>query len=127
LAPPPPPPPPPAAPPGVSVTDDASGTTVKLHGGDPLTISLSGESGSTGYAWKLLSGRGKVLALADHSYKSDLPPAVPGKPAMVGGGGTATFIFTAKHPGTAFVRLGLYPPGRHRHIAKIFRLKVIVE
>jgi predicted secreted protein len=111
----------------VSVSDSASGTTVKLHGGETLTIALSGESGSTGYAWKLLSGRGKVLGLTDHSYKSDLPPPAPGQPAVVGGGGTATFVFTAKHPGTAFVRLGLYPPGRHRHVAKIFRLKVVVS
>jgi predicted secreted protein len=118
-------PPPPAPAADVTVGDDSNYKSVTLHSGQTLMLRLSGESPSTGYAWKLLTGTGPHLALTSHNFESDVP--APGQPPVVGGGGTSVYLFTAKRPGVAVLRLALYPPGRDRRIAKSFRLRVNVR
>jgi predicted secreted protein len=124
-APAPPPPPAPAA--DVTVGDDSNYKSVTLHSGQTLMLRLSGESPSTGYAWKLITGTGTHLTLTSHNFDSDAPPPAPGQPPLVGGGGTSVYLLTAKRPGVAVVRLALYPPGRDRKIVKSFRLRVVVR
>jgi len=91
-----------------------------------LALRLPGESGSTGYRWKLISGTGWQLAQTARSYESTTPPPAPGQPVMVGGGGIAIFIFTARHRGVVPLRLALLPPGRGRKPAKMFHVRVHV-
>jgi predicted secreted protein len=108
----------------VIVDESAAGTIVHLHPDQKLIVKLPGESGSTGYRWKVVSGVGRALVQTDRSFQSDAPPPAPGKPVMVGGGGTAVFTFVAKHRGHSDLKLALLPPGRHRKPAKFFHVIV---
>jgi predicted secreted protein len=110
----------------VIVEDAAAGTVVHLHPEQKLIVKLSGESGSTGYRWSVVSGVGHALVQTDRSFQSDAPPPTPGRPPVVGGGGTAVFTFVAKHHGHSNLKLVLLPPGRHRKPAKFFHVLVDV-
>jgi predicted secreted protein len=110
----------------VVIDDSAAGTVVHLHPEQKLIVKLPGESGSTGYRWKTVSGLGRSLMQTDHSFKSDAPPPAPGQPPMVGGGGTAVFTFVAKYHGRTNLKLALLPPGRHRKPATLFHIYIEV-
>ena len=110
----------------VIVEEAAARTVVHLHPDQKLIVKLAGESGSTGYRWKVVSGVGRSLLQTDRSFQSDAPPPAPGAPPMVGGGGTAVFTFVAKHHGRSDLKLALLPPGRHRKPAKFFQIFVDV-
>jgi predicted secreted protein len=110
----------------VTFGDEANGTGLTLHPGQKLILRLPGESPSTGYGWRILGGLGPHVKLIDRTAVSDLPPPPPGQPAMAGGGGTAVYRFVAERPGPALLRLGLFPPGHGRPVARVFRLRVTV-
>jgi len=111
----------------VIVEEAAAGTVVHLHPEQKLIVKLSGESGSTGYRWSVVSGVGRALVQTDRSFQSDAPPPAPGQPPMVGGGGIAVFTFVAKHHGRTSLKLALLPPGRHRKPAKFFQLAIDIS
>jgi predicted secreted protein len=97
---------------------------VKLHVGQKLVVRLPGESASTGYRWKLLSGTGRFLLQKDRKFVRDHPPRPPGSPPVVGGGGKAVYVFEARHAGRSALSLGLYSPGRKR--TRLFSVKLVI-
>jgi inhibitor of cysteine peptidase len=96
----------------------ANGTAIGLHTGQTLIIRLP-ENPSTGYAWRPLAGIGAHLALTGKTYAADKP--LPGAP------GVETFTLTAGKPGFDALRFGLFPPGRHRPVSKLFHLKITIH
>ncbi len=97
---------------------------MKLHVGQKLVVRLPGESGSTGYHWKLLSGAGRFLVQKERKFVPDHPPPPPGAPPVVGGGGKAVYVFEARHAGKSALSLGLFSPGRKRK--HLFSVKLVI-
>ncbi len=105
----------------VTLDNGADGTEIHIHPGQKLVLRLSGESGSTGYRWKLISGPSHHLVQIARTYESNV------KPPNVGGGGTAVYTFALHHPGKADLKLGLFPPGRGRPADHFFTLHVDID
>jgi inhibitor of cysteine peptidase len=99
-----------------------SGRTVVLRKGDTVRLTLS-ENPSTGYRWRFRKRATKrVLRLVSSKFVSN-----PSSPGQVGVGGKHKYVFKARRKGRTSFRLGLFPPGKGRPIARRFSLKVRVS
>ncbi len=102
----------------VRVGQKANGTTVTLHKGDKLRVSLAATPG-TGYSWHVLAADRSVVKPAGSRY-------VPRRPIRPGSGGTAILSFTAVAPGRTRLKLGYVQAGRSR-ADKRFGLTIVVK
>jgi inhibitor of cysteine peptidase len=106
----------------VKVTKKANGSTVHLHKGDLLRVTLA-ENPSTGYGWTLATKpKASILGLRANHFKQG--PQDPNGPS-VGVPGTRIFKWRALKAGTTKLKIGNYPPGSKK-AANFYRLKVEV-
>jgi inhibitor of cysteine peptidase len=106
---------------GVTVTDKANDTKVKLAKGKLLTVQLPGNP-TTGFQWFVEKNNKEQLA---PQGKGEYTPARKG---VIGGGGTFTFRFRAEKAGTSELEL-VYKRGfeKGKAPAKTFKLTVEIE
>ncbi len=83
-----------------TLTEADKGKTIEMHQGDRIVIQLK-ENPTTGYRWAIDKTDDQVLA----SQNAEFSPT-PG--TGIGGGGTRTFTFIAKQPGTVHLQLKLW-------------------
>jgi inhibitor of cysteine peptidase len=81
------------------VTENESGTTIRLKKGEDFTLNLRGNP-TTGFSWELNLSKGLSI-LSDH-YTSDIVP-----PGDEGYGGTYSWVIQATSPGNQLVK-GIY-------------------
>jgi inhibitor of cysteine peptidase len=106
---------------GVTVTDKANDTKVKVAKGKVLTVQLTGNP-TTGFNWFVEKNDKEALP---QQGKKEYAPA---KKGVVGGGGTFTFKFKAEKAGTSELEL-VYKRAFEKDTppAKTFKVKVEVE
>jgi inhibitor of cysteine peptidase len=105
----------------IKVTQKANRSTVHLHAGDLLRVTLA-ENPSTGYGWRLTTKpKASILGLRANHFK-----AGHADPGEVGVPGTRIFKWRALEAGTTKIKIGNYPPGPHTKAANYFRLTVAV-
>jgi inhibitor of cysteine peptidase len=85
----------------VQATDADNGSTVELHPGDTLVITLEGNP-TTGYQWELIPSQDGVMPLQDE------PEYVAGNTKLVGSGGVYHFTFRAENYGSTRIDLKYY-------------------
>ncbi len=81
----------------ITLTNADNGKTIQVQVGTEIMINLK-ENPTTGYRWAVDQTDDKVLPLQSSNYA-----ITPG--GGVGGGGTRTFTFITKQPGTVHLRL----------------------
>ncbi len=86
----------------ITLTQADKGKSITVHVGDEVIINLT-ENPTTGYRWAIDKTDDTILT----SQSSTFSPTPSG---AIGSGGTRTFTFTAKHPGTAHLQLKLLRP-----------------
>lgn len=84
----------------VRLTAAASGTTVRVHVGDTIVLSLAANA-STGYSWRVTSRAPRVLRLLSARY---VPPRAT-SPPLVGAPGTYVARFAVAHAGRGTLAL----------------------
>ena len=92
----------------------ANGETVGVHRGVTIEVALPSNP-STGYAWRLVAGDGRVLHLVSHRYE-------PPKRARPGAGGREVWRFVARARGSVALVLGYLRPWQPKHVAQRFRV-----
>jgi predicted secreted protein len=106
----------------VKVTKKANGSTVHLHSGDLLRVTLV-ENPSTGYGWRLATKpKASILGLRANHFK--VGPQEPGGPS-VGIPGDRIYKWRALKAGTTKLKIGDYPPGSKK-ASSFYRLTVTV-
>jgi inhibitor of cysteine peptidase len=104
----------------VTVGPAANGSRRVLQRGDLLVVRLPSNP-STGYAWAVCSGTGRVLSDAGRQY-------VPPKTGLVGAPGTAVLRFRAAATGKTVLRLAYRRSWKQSApAARTFVLRVTVE
>jgi inhibitor of cysteine peptidase len=83
----------------ITLTQADKGRSITVHADDKIIINLI-ENPTTGYGWAIDKMDPTVLVFQDLTFSS-----TPG--GAIGSGGTRTFTFTAKQPGTAHLQLKL--------------------
>lgn len=83
----------------VTLTQADKGKSVTVHTGDQIVITLQ-ENPTTGYRWAIDQTDATVLTAQNPSFSP-----TPG--GAIGAGGTRTFTFTAKTPGTVHLQFKL--------------------
>lgn len=81
----------------VALTQVDAGKSIDVRPGDTIVVRLP-ENPTTGYEWTLDSADDEIVGLRDSDF--NLSPTV-----TMGSGGTRTFTFGAKEPGTSRIRL----------------------
>lgn len=104
----------------VGIGEQSAGTTVRLHRGDTLVVSL-GANATTGYSWRLSGVDRTVLRPDATSYVESKHP-----PGIVGAGGIAVLTFKAAARGRTTLKLAYVGPGRSPPTAKRFTVSVVV-
>ncbi len=84
----------------ITFTQADKGKTVGVHSGTQIIIDVQ-ENPTTGYRWAIDQNNDALLALDSSTYAT-------ASSGGVGGGGTRTFTFTAKQPGTVHLQLKLW-------------------
>ena len=84
---------------GIILTQNDKGKTCTVVEGDSIKIQLS-ENPTTGYRWEILTLNANVIAFKDSNFSTDLGTGI-------GGGGTRTFTFNIRSPGTSKISLRL--------------------
>ena len=105
----------------VGIGEQSAGTTVRLHRGDTLAVSL-GANATTGYSWRLSSVDRTVLSPDATTYVGSKHA-----PGIVGAGGVAVLTFKAVAQGRTALKLAYVGPGRNPPTAKRFTVSVIVR
>jgi inhibitor of cysteine peptidase len=83
----------------ITLTQADKGKSITVHTGDEIVIMLP-ENPTTGYRWAIDQTDENMLIAQTPTFSS-----TPG--GAIGSGGTRTFTFTAKQPGTAHLQLKL--------------------
>jgi inhibitor of cysteine peptidase len=83
----------------IRLTQADKGKSITAHSGDEVIITLP-ENPTTGYRWAIDQTDATILEAQGSTFSS-----MPG--GGVGNGGTRTFTFTARQPGTAHLQLKL--------------------
>ncbi len=108
---------------GMTVTEKANGTTVKVARGSTLTIQLKGNP-TTGFGWSIDQNNKEELSpVGKPSYAPDRV-----QPGIVGSGGKFVFKFKAAKAGTSELKL-VYQRAweKDKPPAKTFTVKVEIE
>ncbi len=84
----------------ITLTEADKGKFIEVHKGDEIVIQLK-ENPTTGYRWAVDKTDNTVLALQNLGFSP-----TPG--TGIGGGGTRTFTFIVKQPGTVQLQLKLW-------------------
>lgn len=85
--------------------DAENGGAVELQVGETMRVTLASNP-TTGYSWQILTNDPQVLEpQGEPVYRSD-----PSAQGLVGAGGTETFTFVARQPGTVKLALGYLRP-----------------
>jgi predicted secreted protein len=87
-------------PPTIAIDQNAAGSTVELHPGQMLTVTLPGNP-TTGFAWEMAPGSGSILA---SQGEARFTAASNGASAKLGAGGIYRFDFVAVGTGSAPVK-----------------------
>jgi inhibitor of cysteine peptidase len=112
---------PPQAPTAVRVDESATGTSVSLHVGQTLEVSLAGNI-TTGFDWALAGTLPSQLTTVSDGYKTD-----PASAGAAGAGGTRTFVYRAVVSGSGTLKLSYGRPWEAGVApAKTFSLTVTV-
>ena len=82
------------------LTQADKGKSITVHIGDEIIINLT-ENPTTGYRWAIDKIDATVLLAQNPTFSS-----TPG--GAIGSGGTRTFTFIAKQPGTVYLQLKLW-------------------
>lgn len=90
----------------VNIGPGANGTTIRVHTGDRLVVTLPANA-STGYSWSVVSKRTPVVRLVSARY-------VAPKTALLGAPGRFVARFTVRTAGRTTLRLAY---ARHTHPA----------
>ncbi len=83
-----------------TLTQADKGKTIDVHSSTQIVIHIQ-ENPTTGYRWAIDQNNDAMLPLDSSTY-------APTSGGAVGGGGTRTFTFTAKQPGTVHLQLKLW-------------------
>jgi inhibitor of cysteine peptidase len=94
----------------VPLNERSNGSTVRVHVGDTVVVTLVANA-STGYAWKFTSTGGRVLHVVSARYVP--PPTKPGHP-LVGAPGKFVARLSVRNAGRAKLALAYV---RHTHPA----------
>ncbi len=84
----------------ITLTQADKGKSITVHPGDEIIINLT-ENPTTGYQWAIDKTDATVLVSQNPTFSS-----TPG--GAIGSGGTRTFTFIAKQPGTVQLQLKLW-------------------
>jgi len=88
--------------PEILITQNDQDRTIEANQGDLIVIRLA-ENLTTGYGWELEAIDSTVLEFLDSDYSED-------RDELMGRGGTRTFRFQTKSPGTQHIQLGYRRP-----------------
>ena len=104
----------------VSVDQDAAGSTVKLHRGQRLLVTLPGNP-TTGFVWQLVPGAESVLIPQGE-------PSFTTASAKLGAGGVYRFSFLALEPGSVPLRFSYQRSfAQEGAPARSFEITVVVD
>jgi inhibitor of cysteine peptidase len=107
----------------VAINQDAAGSTVQLHPGQRLTVTLPGNP-TTGFTWKMVPAAGSILA---SQGEAQFTAGSTGPDGKLGAGGIYRFDFVALGTGSAPLKF-VYQRSFEKEVApaQSFEVSVVV-